>query len=193
MAETVFEQRAPERAVDICRRFEVGDDARALLGDKLTSDAYLELLLQQQLHDDALKFVAHWLPKREAVWWGCLCVWKTRRPNPPEKEAAAIQAAVRWVADPTERHRRRCEIAGQTAGAGTPAGCLALAACWSGGSMAPAGQPEVAPPPFLTSQIVAAALNLAASMAETDRRAEHQRIFLQLAREVASGQNRWTS
>jgi Family of unknown function (DUF6931) len=193
MAETVFTRKPPDKAVEICRRFDAGDDARCLLRDDLTADGYLLLLIDKQLHDDALKLMAHWLPKPEAIWWGCLCVWKTCRPNPSEKDVAALQAAVQWVVDPTEEHRRQAETAGQKAGASTPSGCLALACFWSEGSMAPAGQPEVAPPPYLTGQIVAAALNLAATQAEVDSRTEHQRLFIQLGREVASGKNRWTS
>jgi hypothetical protein len=193
MAETASTRRDSEKAAEICRRFEVGDDARALLRDDLTADAYVERLIAKQLYDDALKFVAHSLPKREAVWWGCLCVWKMRRPNPPEKEAGALDAAVHWVIEPAEEHRRLAETAGQKAGADTPSGALALAAFWSEGSMAPAGQPEVAPPPYLAGQTLAAVLDLVLAEAEGDRRADHQSQFLQLGREVARGENRWTS
>ncbi len=158
----------------------------------MSADAFLQALIAEHLHDDAVKFMAHALPKREAVWWGCLCVWKTCRPQPSAKEAAALEAAVHWVIEPAEEHRRHAEAAGLKAGADTPAGGLALAAYWTEGSMAPAGQPEAAPPPFLTAQTLAAVLTLAAAQAKDVPLAEHQRLFLQLGREVAGGKHRWT-
>jgi hypothetical protein len=193
MAEIVSARRESEKAVEICRRFELGEGSRALLRDDLTANVFLDLLIAAELYDDALKFVAHSLPIREAVWWGCLCVWKSCRPHPPEKEAAALEAVVHWVIEPAEEHRRLAETAGQKAGADTPAGGLALAAFWSEGSMAPAGSPEVAAPQSLTAQTLAAVLNLAVTRAEGDTRPDHQRLFLQLGREVAGGKNRWTS
>jgi hypothetical protein len=36
--------------------------------------ALVETLHCERLHDDAIHFLAHALPKQEAVGWGCLCV-----------------------------------------------------------------------------------------------------------------------
>src|SRR5262249_61133554 len=108
----------PQKAVEIANQADLGDEARGLLRDDLTADAYVARLRERGLWADAIRFLAHRLPKREAVWWGCLCAWKVSRPNPPEKEAAGLQAAVRWVREPTEDNRRTAEAAGTAAGGG---------------------------------------------------------------------------
>jgi len=193
MPDPIATRGARDRAAEVCRHFKQGDEARRLLRDDPTADGYLTLLLDHQLYADAIQFVAHRLPHREAVWWGCLCVWKMSRPDAPEEVAAALKAAVGWVIDPSENHRRAAETAGQAAGSDTPAGCVAFAAFYSGGSMLPANLPEVKPPPFLTAKTLAAGLRVAAAQGPVDQGAACHRLFLQLAGDVAKGKNRWDS
>ena len=49
--------------------FDLDDAAKALLDDKQTPRQFLQLLGKQQLYSDAVRFLAHALPKREAIWW----------------------------------------------------------------------------------------------------------------------------
>jgi hypothetical protein len=191
MAESVPTRPAPEKAAEICRQYEPGEEARRLLRDDLSADAYAALLTREHLYADAVQFLAHRLPKREAVWWACLCVWKVLRPEPPAKEAVALEAAVHWVQDPSEANRRAAQKVGEAAGPGTPAGGVALAAFWSGGSMAPPGLPEVAPPTFLTARTLAGALRLAAVRVRPDAQDVPLRLFVDLGGAVADGKNRW--
>ena len=44
-------------------------------------------------YTDAVRFLAHALPKREAVWWACLCVRKAAGANPPPPAQAAPASA----------------------------------------------------------------------------------------------------
>ena len=180
-----------KKANEICRWFEPTDEARSLLRDDLPADAYLALLRARELYDDALQFWAYWLTKREAVWWGCLCLWNLSRPNLPVPEADAMRAVVRWVLDCSEDNRRNVEMAADAAGPGTAAGCLALAAFWSSESMAPVGLPEVSPPPFLTGKTVVAALNLLTAQAKPGSTKACQRSFLYLASDVARVVDHW--
>ncbi len=179
------------KAVDVCRHCEPGDDARLLLRDDLTADAYLTLLKGRQLYQDALSFTVHLLPKREAIWWGCLCIWKMCRPEPKGPEVEALRATVHWVLSNNEDSRQAAGKAGKAAGPGVPAGSLALAAFWTDGSMAPPGLPDVAAPPLLAAKTVAAALDLAIARADPSRKAEYQQSFLHLATEVANGVSHW--
>jgi hypothetical protein len=126
------------------------------------------------------------LPKREAVWWACQCV----RPA-SGAAASAIQAAEAWVAEPSEARRRAAQPAAEAAGVGTPAGCAALAAFFSGGSLAPPDLTAVPPADDLTETCVAGALDLAAVQAEPEKAPERYRRFLTLGLEVADGKNRW--
>src|SRR5664280_1079556 len=48
---------------------ELGDEAMALARPDLHPREFVALLLDKALFPDAVRFVAHALPKREAVWW----------------------------------------------------------------------------------------------------------------------------
>src|ERR671937_3326223 len=86
-------------AAEVCKHFPLGDEAKKLLRDGQTPAQFLDLLIEKQQFPDAVRFLAHALPKREAVWWACLCARAAAGPNPPPKAAAAVQAAEKWVAD----------------------------------------------------------------------------------------------
>ena len=137
------------------QRARLSEEARGLLADGMTSRQYLDLLVERQLHADAVQFLAHALPKREAVWWACLCAAEVLGPEPPPAAAAALEAARAWVIDPRDEKRRATFPAAEAAGLGTPAGCAAAAAYFSGGSLAPANLPVVAPAEHLTAHMVA--------------------------------------
>lgn len=168
------------------------DGAKKLLRDDLTARQLLDLLWQNELYADATHFMAHALPKRAAVWWGCLCLWLTMRSDEPSAETkAALTSVVQWVQDPCEENRRSAGVAGQAAKMHTPAGCLAMAAFFSDVSMNPPEQPKAPPPPELTAQTVANAVMMAAFQGDATQLERRQRRFLSLALDVAQGNNRW--
>jgi hypothetical protein len=179
--------KTPARtAAEIGKLFPLGVEAKKLLRDGLTPRQYLDGLLEKQLYLDAVRFLAHALPKREGFWWACLCAR-----GAPAPQAAALQAAERWVADPSEANRRAAQEAAEAAGVGTPAGCAAMAAFWSGGSMAPPNVPAVPPGETLTAHGVAGAVLLSAVLTEPEKAADKQRKFLAQGVEVLGGGNRW--
>ena len=145
-------------AAEICQRFEPGEKARQLLQPKLSPTEFLKLLNADQLCADGIRFAAYALPSRAAIWWGCLCVWSIYRPKPPEKIEAALNSVVAWVQEPDEEKRRAAEGIIEIAGLDTPAGRLAAALFLSGDNIAPPGQPEVKPKPFLWSKVLAGAV-----------------------------------
>jgi hypothetical protein len=178
-------------AAEVCQRFPLGEDAKKLLRDGMTPPQFLAVLTEKQLAVDAVRFLAHALPKREAVWWACLCTRTAVGPSPEPAAAAAVQAAEKWVADPSEDNRRAAGTAAEAATVGHPAGCAAMAAFWSGGSLAPPKLPVVPPGENLTGQGVAGAVLLAAVRTEPEKAADKHRRFLALGVEVANGANRW--
>jgi hypothetical protein len=66
-AVTAFSRR---RAADIAAVAELGEEAMGLLRPEIAPPDYVALLMSKKLYADAVRFVAHALPKREAVWWG---------------------------------------------------------------------------------------------------------------------------
>jgi hypothetical protein len=111
---------------------------------------------------ESVVYLAHLLPRREAVWWGCQCV---RALDPLEDDA--LLAAESWVRAPEETNRRDALSLGWKLDARKPTTWLALAAGQSGGSLAPEGERAVPPPPQATAQSVKAAVILAVSRTPT--------------------------
>lgn len=178
-------------AAEVCKHFPLGEDAKKLLRDGLTPAAFLDALIEKHQFPDAVRFLAHALPKREAVWWACLCTRAVAGSSAPPKISAALQTAEKWVVDPSEENRRAAMPAAEAAEFKTPAGCAAVAAFWSGGSLGPPNVPVVPPGEYLTAHGVAGAVMLAAVQPEPEQAAEKYRKFLAQGIEVAKGTQRW--
>jgi hypothetical protein len=184
-------RRGPSAAA-VCRNIEFRGDARRLLRDDLSPPAFFDLLVKKQQYNDAIRFLAHALPKRLAIWWGCLCLWQRYRPDGDVKTLAALEAACCWVFEPSEERRRAAEAPGRAAGLDTAAGCLAMSVFWSGGSMGRADLPAIPPPPSLAPRVLAGAVLLAAASSGTSPvRIQRRREFLAIGREVAAGGAPW--
>jgi hypothetical protein len=177
-------------AVEVCGRFPLEDEARKLLREGMTARQFLGVLLEHGQYPDASRFLAHFLPKREAVWWACRCVRLVAPPGGGPGEAA-LTAAEQWAAEPTEERRRAAFAAAEAAGFGNPAGCAAAAAFWSGGSLAPPNLPAVSPGDHLTPTAVANAVVLAAVAREPEKAADKSRRFFAVGVEIAAGRERW--
>ncbi len=122
------------------------DHARALLASPRPSDAII--------------FLAHLLPRREAVWWAVQCV---RAMLGAAAEDDALNAADAWVRDPEEDRRRAALAAAEAARPRAPTTWLAFAAGWSGGSLSAPDSDPARPPPSACAMAANAAVMLAAT------------------------------
>jgi hypothetical protein len=178
--------KATRLANEVARPLTLSERAVGLLTPTLTPRQYFDRLASVPLPDDAIRFLAAALPKREAVGWGLLCL-KELLVKPLEAPAAkALAAAEAWVKDPSEANRQAAGAAAEAAGYGTPGGCLAAAAFWSGGSLAPPHLPPVPPRDDLTGSAVTGAIVLAAAQAEPGLEPAKAR-GLALGADVATG------
>src|SRR5262249_35059488 len=156
------------------------DEAKKLLRDTHTPRAFLDELIAKKLYPDAIQFLAHALPKREAIWWACLCARLGYAGATEAKIQAALQAAEKWVADPTDANRRATFAAAEAAEFGTPAGSTGVAVYFSGGSISPPPNPEVKPPELATAKAVTGAVMMAAVLKEAQKIPEKHEKFLAL-------------
>ncbi len=147
----------------------------------------LERLEQAGFLTEATRLVAHALPKREAVWWACMCVSHTAPPDLPSVDRAAREAAEEWVRQQTDKTRRIAFDHAQAGGCRSPEAWAAIAAFWSGDSMSPEGQPAVPPAPHLAGTAAAGAAALASVRGDVTRREARLRRFLESGRNVAAG------
>ncbi|MGA7802704.1 MAG: hypothetical protein WCC36_18050, partial [Gammaproteobacteria bacterium] len=81
------------RAVDVCRLFELGEDAAPLVNDDLDPAGFLALLMERGQYADATRFLAHALPKREGVWWACLAARAGLGDGATPEQLASLQIA----------------------------------------------------------------------------------------------------
>src|SRR5690349_2574698 len=125
---------APRLAInvarDVSKEARLSDEARKLLKDNLGSMDYLNALITKNLFQDAVRFWAHALQKREAVLWACRCARTLTDRVSMEPVKSALEAAERWVTEPSEDNRRAALPAAEKAELSTPAGCAAMGAFW---------------------------------------------------------------
>ena len=151
---------AQPHAADICALVSLGGEATAYLTPGLSPQGFLALLDRDGHFSDAVRFLAFALPVREGVWWACvtgLAIPGAASAEPDPGYAAAQD----WVYESTHASRFACLAAAEAVQSATPGAYAALAAFWSGGSMAPEGMPEVLPDPVLAPTGVAASILLA--------------------------------
>ena len=171
-------QSNPKSAAAICLVAELGEDAAALAREGLHPLQFIQLLLEKQLYSDAARFLAHALPKREAVWWGWVCARRASGEKPAPAIKAALDATEKWIAQPSDENRRAAMAAATKAEFGTPAGCAGLAAFFSGGSLGPPEAPPVPPGEYLTAKAVAGAVIFSAIGSEPEKAPEKFQSYI---------------
>jgi len=179
------------QAGEAAERAALSDAARALLEPQASPQTYLAALTRAGLHADAVRFLAQALPPREAVWWACVCTRTTRSPDRSDHpdNGAAQQAAESWVYEPTEKNRRLAMDCASRTDFQSPSAWSAVAAFWSGGSLAPPDLPDVPPAPHLCGTAVAGAVILAAVRQDPERAPERFDRFLRQGLNIAAGGN----
>ena len=188
MSETRATCLTSSTAAEVCERFPIGAEARALLRAGMSPHEFLDTLIENGELVDAVQFVAHAMPKREVVWWAYGAALATASAGVVE---AALRAAEAWVIEPVEDRRVAAQVSAEAAGFDSPAGCAAAAAAWSGGSLAPPGAPVVPPGEHLTAHGAAAAVMLAAVSGPAEAIPEAYRALLADGLAIARGERLW--
>lgn len=151
---------AHERLRRAAAEMEIDGEAIKLIDACREIEPALKAMVAGGRPADAIAIAARLLPKPYAVAWICRCV---RTQNMEDEDRAAIAVSERWLRQPSEESRSRAADFAAAAQHRTVGAWIAAAAGWSGGSMAPAGQPAVAPPDHLTARAASTALVLLAS------------------------------
>jgi hypothetical protein len=170
----------------VLERADLAPEAAAAAAAAPDAAAALTRIVEGGMMADAARFMAHALPKREAVWWACMCARATE-PEAPPPDAAALVAAEAWVRKPEEEFRRAAMAKAEAAGFRSPEAWAAVGAFWSGGSMAPPGQPIVPPADHLTGVAVAGAVSLAAVRRAPEKAEATLRRFIESGLDIAGG------
>jgi Family of unknown function (DUF6931) len=171
-------------AAEICGAVTLPPPALKLLDPQVSPADFLARLCEADMARDALGFLAHALPRREAVWWACQCIREAGLES-DEAASAALLAAARWAADPSEENRRAANDAAERADS-TPQGFVALAAFFTGGSVAPPGSPEIQPTRELAPRILTGALLMTAVAREPEKASQKFQRFVEIGIQTAN-------
>jgi hypothetical protein len=136
---------------------------------------------------EAVRVLAHALPKREAVWWACMCATSTTPADLAEPDRQAKETAELWVRQQKDEQRRAAMAHAEASGFQTPEAWSGVAAFWSGDSMAPPTLPAVPPPADAAGRAVAGAVALSAVRGDVTRQPARLKRFLESGRNIASG------
>ena len=175
-------------AVQIAEELELAGEPAALAKTVATGPELVAALAAAEMFAKSVRVQAHLLSKRHAVWWGVCAVRDLALADFPETETAAVDAAAEWVADPSESRRRDAEAAAGATKYNGPGSWLAMAAFWSGGSLAAPHLPEVPPDEKLTGQGVTNSLMIAATYQAPLEAKNRYRAMLATALKIASGE-----
>jgi hypothetical protein len=133
---------------------------------------------------DAVLFIGHLLPRREAVWWAAQCV----RALIGERAAdEALGAAETWVRTPEDENRQAALSAANASDRRKPTTWLAFAAGWSGGSMVPPDQTPLPPPSGACAMAANSAITLAVAAGDPRAVADRTAACAEAGVRFASG------
>ena len=184
--------RAGKSPAELAAAAEVSDAARGLLTPQVSHRAFVQQLVDGGHHPDAIRILAHAIPGREGVWWAWVIAKRSAGPEPVPPVKAALDATERWIAQPTEENRRAAMIQGEALGFGVPAGCAALAAFFSGPTLAPAHIEQPVPPPeFAAAKAIVGAIMLAAVAPDPKQAPEKFLAAIQQGLEVVNKIKLW--
>lgn len=121
-------------------------DAR-VAPDASTPSAYFQVLRTAEKRVEAVQFLGQALPRLESVAWAARAVRDLRgEDQAPAAEAKALRAVLLWVQDTTETRRRATFDAAEACDPVSAERLAALAAFFSGGSIAPPDCPPLPAP-----------------------------------------------
>ncbi len=172
-------------------RYGLEEEATALARPEHDPPAFVSALLEAEQYAGAVAFLAHSLPRREAIWWAWTCARRTAAQERPPAVQAALDATERWLAQPSEGNRRPALDLARAAKVGTPAGCAALAVFFTGGSIAPPENPEVPPPEFAAARAVTGSIMFSAISEPPQEAPARYRQFVAQGLEVARRIKLW--
>jgi hypothetical protein len=185
-APTVTKLQETELPV-LLARLDLPEQAAAVAGGSNSVADLLAVLEAGGFQLEAARVFAYALPKREAVWWACMCARHTAPAELPAADEAARETAELWVRRQTDEARRTAMDNAQQSGFRSPEAWAAVAAFLSGDSLSPPDQPKVPPASHLTGTAVAGAVHLASVRDDPARQQTRLSAFLNSAREIAAG------
>lgn len=184
-----WEKVTSEKVGDIIDVSELQSGSVELLKSDMRPEKYIQALTSADKWPDAVKVMAHALPKREAVWWACICARNMEVLAKNKEEALALKAAEKWVYKPTEENRRKAFLQAQKGDAPSVGTLSSLAAACSGGKLSLGEGQSADLDDSAVPQIVSTVVIISATEKEADQTNQILNSFLQKGIDIACGGN----
>ncbi len=173
-------------ASEICQKFKLRDQLSAeLLKTYTLSEEFFGKLVENKLYIDAVKFLAHALPKHETILWACTCLQKNELLV--SKNEKILEDAKNWLENPSENFRQVIKKSNNLSDFANPFTWIGLAIFWSDGSLTDPEEPVVGPGPTLTAQASGGAIMLATVLMEPELDNIKYETYLKLGINIARG------
>lgn len=172
------------------------EGSQQLLNASQSPAHFLTQLIEHEYYEDAVRFLAFGLPKREAIWWAYLCVSQTEAVSETEPALHAgntlsvlLNTVKKWVYEPSEEARREVGALAEQLKMEKASCWAGMAVFWSGGSITAPDFPAVEPATHLTAVAVSGAVMLAVVSKEPEKAKQKYLHFLTQAVDIANGGN----
>jgi hypothetical protein len=175
----------------VCASAELPEDVVARLREAGQVPEFVDGLCGEDRFEEAVAFLAHALPARQAVGWAWVCAREVMGDDTSAEAKDCLEATRAWIQEPTDAHRRVAFDAADLAGMDTPVGCAGLAAFFSGDSLAPPESDPVPPPEGLVGKTVAGCVNISAAWGDGGDVLARYQDFVKRGLELAARVNLW--
>lgn len=156
---------------DLCTQMDASSEVRGFITPNASFETLLQSLINHEHWFDAASLLAHGMPARSSIWWGCqVCT----RFLPVEEAPAAEQREVlelcrKWVIEPEDETRMATFRASTGIPNNSAAHWIGMAVFWATGNITPDAGVVTQPPPYLYARGVAAGIDLAANLSGHER------------------------
>ncbi|WP_297487992.1 DUF6931 family protein [Acidocella sp.] len=187
MSATMPNKLAAADMASVLQRCDLPPEALAVAQGQGELPGMIDALAAAGFLVEASRVFAHALPRREAVWWACMCATHTAAGDIPPEDNRMRELAETWVRQQSDEIRRANMENAKRAGFQSPEAWAAVAAFWSGGSITAPDAPPVPAPPHLPGVAVAGAVALASVRGAPNRQMQRLALFLRSAHDIALG------
>ncbi|WP_066550007.1 MULTISPECIES: DUF6931 family protein [unclassified Sphingomonas] len=146
--------------VELEQKANLSPAGRAVLAGATGPERLIAALAATGNYRDAVYALTMILPHRQAAWWACLAVRLLPDLAARAEDLAAVEVAEHWVQSTAPVDAERAGEAADRCNLDLAPGWAAMAAYWSGASIAPRGQQPVPPAPHLPGVATRTALLL---------------------------------
>jgi len=185
--ESKWKKIIAEHARDVVDASDITDPSAALLTEDITPGEFIQALVKARLWLDAARVLAYALPRREALWWACLCAEGMEAVRSEKSEQFSLAAAEKWVYEPSDKHRADAYISAQKCKGSSGGLMCALAAAMSEESLPFEGDQVIEFDATAFPGLVFAVIVLAADEGEENLMDQRLQQYLAIGEDIARG------